>query len=138
MRPRADYPEGHHNVHVAVQGRKGHQDLYGLVAADVPFTAWELECSVSPPATDLKGPQIQGSPGKRFIYLSWGVVDDAGAFTMFRRAKIWLDSVPAGVMEAACSRGLLVGRVGLSDDKGWPLCAAVRPPRIQWTAPGEA
>jgi Family of unknown function (DUF5990) len=32
-----------------------------------------------------------------------------------------------------CYRAVLVGRLGLTDDKGWPLCAAVRPPRIHWS-----
>ena len=134
--PGPDYPNGHHNIHVAVQGRKGQRDLLGLVPADVSGAVWDLECAVAspPPTTDLRGPKIQGSPGKRFIYLTWGVVDDPGAFTMFRRAKLWLDAVPAAVMETACDRGLLVGRLSLSDDKGWPLCAAVRPPQIEWTA----
>lgn len=134
--PGPDYPDGHHNVHVAVQGRKGQQDLFGLTPADARRAIWELECTVgsSSPTVDLRGPQIQGSPGKRFIYLTWGVVDSAAVFTMFRRAKLWLDAVPAEVVRAACASGLLIGRLGLSDDKGWPLCASVRPPRIRWTA----
>ncbi len=121
-----------------MQGRKGQHDLCGLVAADVASAVWELECTITspPPATDLRGPQIQGPPGKRFIYLSWGVVDDVDVFTMFRRAKLRLDAVPAGVMASACDLGLLVGRLGLSDARGWPLCAAVRPPRIQWSTTG--
>ncbi len=86
-----------------------------------------------PPDVDVKGPQIQGSPGKRFIYLTWGVVDDGGDFAMFRRAKLWLDAVRVTVMAKACDVGLFIGRLGLSDDKGWPLCAAVRPPRIEWS-----
>ena len=132
-----DYPNGHHNIHVAVQGRKGQQDLLGLVPADVPSASWQLDCVVvsPPPTVDLRGPQIQGSPGKKFIYVSWGVVDQPDAFRMFRRAKIWLDAVPVDVMRSACELGLLVGRLGLTDDKGWPLCAAVRPPRIDWSAP---
>jgi hypothetical protein len=71
--PGPDYPDGHHNVHVAVQGRKGQQDLFGLVPADVKSVLWELEGSVSStsPTVDLRGPQIQGRPGKRFIYLTW-------------------------------------------------------------------
>lgn len=135
--PGPDYPDGHHNIHVAVQGRKGQQDLFGSVPADVAEPAWLLECEplTTDPAVDLRGPQIQGPPGKRFIYITWGVVDAAGAFTMFRRAKLWLDAVPLDVMRAACDQGLLVGRLRLSDDKGWPLCAAVRPPRIDWSAP---
>jgi hypothetical protein len=30
--------------------------------------------------------------------------------------------------------GLLIGRLGLTGAKGNPLCAAVRPPVIQWSA----
>lgn len=134
--PGPDYPNGHHNVHVAVQGRKGQQDLFELVPADVPTAVWELECVIAapPPDVDLRGPQIQGSRGKRFIYLTWGVVDADAIFTMFRRAKLWLDAIPADVIAAACISGLLNGRLGLSDDMGWPLCASVRPPQITWSA----
>jgi hypothetical protein len=134
--PGSDYPNGHHGVHVAVQGRKGQQDLLGLVPGDARSAQWDLECEIVSPAPgiDLRGPQIQGGPGHRFIYLSWGVVDAAGAFTMFRRAKLWLDAVPSEVITAAVDSGLLVGRLGLTDDTGGPLCASVRPPRVQWSA----
>ncbi|MDH6707368.1 hypothetical protein P3T27_004105 [Kitasatospora sp. MAA19] len=30
--------------------------------------------------------------------------------------------------------GLLVARLGLTDAKGHPLCAAVRPPVVTWAA----
>jgi len=134
--PGPDFPDGHRNIHVAVQGRKGQQDLFGLVPADVQLATWVLESEVvtPPPRWDLRGPQIQGSPGKRYVYLTWGVVDGDSIFTMFRRAKLWLDAVPGDVLSAACTSGLLIGRLGLSDDVGWPLCASVRPPRIAWTA----
>ena len=120
---------------MAVQGRKGQSDLFGLLPGDAENPAWELDCAVAhpPPETDLRGPQIQGSAGSRFIYLSWGVVDDAG-FQMFRRAKIWLDSVPQSVMAAAVERGELAGRLRLTDDNGWPVCASIRPPGITWSA----
>jgi hypothetical protein len=83
---------------------------------------------------DLKGPYIQGPRGGRFIYLSWGTVDDPGTFEMFRRAKVWLEAVPLPVVERAVDGGLLVGRLGLTDPKGHPLCASVRPPAIEWAA----
>jgi hypothetical protein len=133
--PGPDYPMGHFNIHVAVQGRKGQQDLVGLVPADVPSVTWDLNCDIvsSPPAPDVRGPQIHGTPGKRFIYLSWGVVDESDHFTMFRRAKLWLNAVPDEVMGAAFEGGRLTGRLGLADDARWPLCASVRPPRIEWS-----
>ena len=83
---------------------------------------------------DLKGSCIQGLPGARFIYLSWGTVDDAKNFELFRRAKLWLDCIPSEVVANAVDQGLLVGRLGLTDHNGNPLCAAVRPPLIEWSA----
>ena len=62
-------------------------------------------------------------PGTRFIYLSWGTVDHDETFTMFRRAKLWLDCVNPAVAAAAERSGLLVGELGLTDTKGHPLCA---------------
>ena len=53
---------------------------------------------------------------------------------MFRRAKLFLDAVPPNVLRSSIDGGVLVGRLGLTDRKGHPLCAAVRPPLIEWTA----
>ena len=92
----------------------------------------------SPTGIDIRGPYIQGPPGARFIYLSWGTVDDRGTFTLFRRAKLWLDGVPGEVIDDAFELGALVGRLGLTDGKGNPLCAAVRPPLIAWSAAAPA
>jgi hypothetical protein len=136
--PGPDLPFGHANVHVAVQGRKGPQDLFGLVPGDRHDVTWELDAMPAATGPELFGPQIQGAPGKRFIYLTWGDVDGHGTFTMFRRAKLWLDAVPRLVLGEALESGLLVGRVGLSDERGGPLCASVRPPRITWSAASAA
>jgi hypothetical protein len=135
--PGPDYPDGHHNVHVAVQRRAKPAELLDLTPADVLEVAWSLECTVDegPDGFDIKGPYVQGPAGARFIYLSWGEVDTAGTFTMFRRAKLWLDGVPPDVVKRAVSTGVLVGRLGLTDEAGHPRCAAVRPPLIEWSAP---
>lgn len=118
----------HENVHVAVQRRDRPAELLDPQPGDAASASWELEVGA-----DLKGPYVQGRPGGRFVYLSWGTVDAAG-FTMFRRAKLMLDAVPAPVLEAAARGGLLVGRLGLTDACGEPLCARVVPPRITWSA----
>jgi len=39
--------------------------------------------------------------------------------------------------EGAGERGTLVGRLTLTDPKGNPLCASVRPPLIAWSAATE-
>ena len=53
---------------------------------------------------------------------------------LFRRAKLWFDAIPSTVLDSALDLGLLVGRLGLTDRNGNPLCAAVRPPVIEWSA----
>jgi hypothetical protein len=110
-----------------------------MVPGDVPSATWTLACTAveTPNGVDLKGPYIQGPPSNRFIYLCWGDVDDGSGFTMFRRAKLMFDAIPETVVDRAVRSGLLVGRLGLTDAKGGPVCAAVRPPAISWSA-GEA
>ena len=138
--PSRDVPDGYRNVHVGVQRRSRRDELLGLTRGDAPTARWDLECSVvsSPTGIDIRGPYIQGPPGARFIYLSWGTVDDRGTFTLFRRAKLWLDGVPGEVIDDAFELGALVGSLGLTDGKGHPLCAAVRPPLIAWSAAAPA
>jgi hypothetical protein len=129
--PGGDLP-GYRNVHVGVQPKNGPAELLDLNPGDVAEVEWTLDCTLD--GTDVRGPYIQGPPGGRFIYLSWGTVDDAGGFTMFRRAKLMLADVPTDVFESAAASGLLAASLGLTDAEGNPLCARVRPPHISWTA----
>ncbi|WP_234329909.1 DUF5990 family protein [Streptomyces viridochromogenes] len=124
------------NIHVAVQRRDRPAELLEPHPGDAPSATWTLECttSSSPTGTEIKGPYVQDRLGRRFVYLSWGRVDEAGTFTMFRRAKLMLDVIPADVLAAAARDGLLVGHLGLTDAQGGPLCARVEPPHITWTA----
>jgi hypothetical protein len=45
-----------------------------------------------------------------------------------------LDGITPKVLDEAGRTGLLTGRLALTDSKGNPICAAVRPPAIQWLA----
>jgi hypothetical protein len=137
--PSRDRPDGYAGIHVGLQRRGKPAELLGVVPADAPEATWTLDATVTAAAdgrTDLRGPYIQGPPGGRFIYLNWGTVDGPGTFELFRRAKLWLEAVPAPVLHAAAARGVLVGRLGLTDTSGRPLCASVRPPLVEWLAAG--
>jgi hypothetical protein len=127
---------GYRNIHIGVQRRESREELLGLRPADARSAVWELEAAATrrEAGWDLRGPFVQGRPGSRFVYLSWGTVDDGGAFAMFRRAKLLFDGVPADVLESAVNNGLLVARLGLTDSRGQPLCAAVRPPLVEWSS----
>src|SRR5207248_9006783 len=66
-------------IYVGVQRRNRRDELLGLVPGDASAATWTIDCNAveSPRGIDLKGAYIQGPPGGRFIYLSWGTVDDA-------------------------------------------------------------
>jgi hypothetical protein len=130
-----DFP-GYENIHVGVQRRNNRDELLGTCPGDAHSVVWSLESDVvqTPTGMDFKGPHIQGRPHERFIYLSWGTVDHDGTFSMFRRAKLWLDAIDPAVMNASQESGRLVAKLGLTDAKGHPLCASVRPPRVEWAA----
>ena len=120
---------------MGIQRKNKPDELLGQVSAAVDSVVWEVEATpVASDPADLRGPYLSGPPGGRFVYLSWGVVEEPGSFEMFRRAKLMLDAVPADVMTAARASGVLIGRLGLTDSKGNPTCAAVRPPLIEWTS----
>jgi hypothetical protein len=135
--PSPERPAGHCGIHVGLQRRAKPAELLDVTPGDAPAATWTLDAIVTPrpdgPA-DVRGPYIQGRPGGRFIYLNWGTVDDPGEFAMFRRAKLWLEAVPPEVLASAVESGVLVGRLALTDAKGNPLCASVRPPLIEWSA----
>src|ERR1700722_11953743 len=131
--PSPERPEGHDGIEVGVQRKNKPGELMGQVSADAESVTWELDATrVTSDIADFRGPYISGPPGGRFIYLSWGVVEEPGSFEMFRRAKIMFDGIPAEGMAAAQTSGVLVGQLGLTDPKGNPTCAAVRPPLIEW------
>jgi Family of unknown function (DUF5990) len=121
------------NVHVGVQRR---QEVVDTIPGDARVAKWNfaVDPAVRDGAIDFRGPFVQGRRGDRFLYLSWGSVDENGRFEMFRRAKLMLDAVSPDLVHAADEPGhRLVGTLGLTHGDGMPRCAAVRPPDIAWT-----
>lgn len=80
---------------------------------------------------DFRGPAVQGKRGERFLYLTWGELSGTD-FTMFRRAKLMLDDIPR-LDEKPGAAGEVVASVEVTDEKGLPRCARVRPPAIVWS-----
>lgn len=75
-------------------------------------------------AGDFFGPFVHGPKGERFIYLVWS--DDRESF---RRAKIQLLDIPFSLL----TKDIVVGRISMTDKRGGPLCASVRPPVVLWS-----
>lgn len=127
---------GFDNIHVGVQRKDHPGELLGLHPGDAERASWDLDCTVASTAegVEVSGPYVQDRLGGRFVYLSWGTVDATGAFTMFRRAKLMMSDIDPEVLEAAARTGHLTARLRLSDGRGQPRCARVRPPDITWSA----
>ncbi|MER7670829.1 DUF5990 family protein [Kitasatospora sp. NPDC096128] len=129
---------GYRDIHVAVQRRGRPAELLDPHPGDAQRARWSLECAAKrlpDGGADITGRYVQGGPGGRFVYLNW-LTRDGDAWALFRRAKLLLTAVDEDVLAQALDTGLLVARLGLSDAKGHPLCAAVRPPLVAWSATG--
>ena len=100
-------------------------------AADGADVSWTLDVRVvdGGPRPDFRGPYVHGRTGERYLYLSWQR-DGEG---MFRRAKLMLDPLSPELLAVAQVSGLR-GATSLTMPDGTPLCAAVRPPTILWSA----
>ena len=118
------------NIHVGVQRR---DEVIDIVPGDADEAVWEFPIEAA--GVDFRGPHVQGRRGDRFLYLSWGTVDDNGTFAMFRRAKLMLAAVDRDVLDAAEQPGhRLQATLSLTGGDGEPRCAALRPPAVSWTA----
>ena len=121
-----------HNVHVAVQVGK---EPVGLVRGDADSARWVIEVRtvIADGGVDLRGPAVFGKRGERFLYLTWGDVGTGDSFAMLRRAKLMIGDIEPELLAAAArDDGVLVASLSLTDERGCPRCARVKPPVISW------
>jgi len=135
------------NIHVALAGPGQDRPALaipgrpGLAVEPVPGDAasarWEVPVTVrrAEEGLDFGGPFVRGDRTDRHIGLAWGDVPGDGTLRIFRGAKLRLVDVAPDVIEAAMRPGhRLVAQVRLTDAKGNPICARIRPPYITWSA----
>jgi hypothetical protein len=118
--------EYYDNVHVGIQVGKEPREL---VRGDVETPSWTIPIEVvaRDGGLDFRGAAVQGKRGDRFLYLTWGDVDEDGKFTMFRRAKLMLADLEPLAAEDASQ---VIAQVDLTDDCGAPRCARLKPPAL--------
>jgi uncharacterized protein DUF5990 len=106
------------------------------VPGDAPQAIWAVDVTVreTDGGRDFGGPFVSGNRTDRHLGLRWLGRAPSGQVELFRGAKLRLiDVAPNLVEEALRTGGTLVGRVVLTDEHGWPRCARVRPPAIEWS-----
>jgi hypothetical protein len=107
-----------------------------LVPGDAPTARWVFEIVVRDDTTAIAfgGPFVRGNRGDRDIGLAWGDMPGDGTFHLFRGAKLRLGDIAPDMITTAERTALaLQARLGLTDSKGHPRCASVRPPHIIWS-----
>ena len=83
---------------------------------------------------DFRGAFVRGKRGEQFVYLSWVEVGHDGQFQLFRAAKLHLATIPAADLARTLETGARIEAVlDLTDARGGPLCASVRPPWLTWS-----
>lgn len=124
--------EQYANVHVGVQRLR---EVVDLQPGDAPTAVWSFEVTTKNAGDDIDfgGPFVHGKRGDRFLYLSWVAVQ-GGGFRMFRRAKLCFADAGPEVLASAVETGLLRCRVRMTDGRGDPRCARVRPPDAMWSS----
>jgi Family of unknown function (DUF5990) len=124
------HDEQYDNVHVGIQVGKEPREL---VRGDANTSSWTIPIDIVARERELdyRGAAVQGRPGSRFVYLTWGDVAEDGSFTMFRRAKLMLADLAALI---SGDRGqTIVAIIDLTDDCGEPRCARLRAPALRLT-----
>lgn len=90
---------------------------------------FRFEVTVKPEVQDFAGPFVQGKRGERFVYLVW-----RDGFQSMGRSKIGLNTtLPWELVESALTEGKpLTATIRLSDAKGRPAFASLKPEMVQW------
>lgn len=117
---------------VVVPGRPWR--VVDVVPGDARSARWECVVTVGrdDDGLDFAGPHARGNRSDRHLGLFWGDFDGS-ELHVFRGAKLRLVDVDPDVVAAAMRPGArLVGRLGLTDEKGLPVCA--RRHDIAWSA----
>jgi hypothetical protein len=128
---------GRHGIHVGVQ--RG-SEVIGLVTGDAADAVFDIDLDIvadTDGVPDFRGPYVHGRRGERFLYLSWGEVGDDGTFAMFRRLKLHLAPLVEGsTAETVFAAKKIQAVLELTDTRGRPLAASVRPPWVTWRING--
>ncbi|MCX6955717.1 MAG: DUF5990 family protein [Verrucomicrobia bacterium] len=115
-------------------------DVVGIVPGSVGKTVLRPEFRLADAAgsPNFLGRFAQGSREERFFYLCWGLGATSATFGRFRRLKVHLAHLTwPQIAAVALRKKPLRVTLDLTDAKGGPLCASVRPghPNVAWDLP---
>ena len=129
-------PDGrmYDDIHVGL-ARRG--DTVELRPGDAPSVCWTFQVTIKRQhdgQLDFTGPYVHGARGQRSLGFRWGTLAADDTFDVFRAGKLRFADIDPTLLERAVSTGSrLVADLGLTDPRGDPVCASVRPPAVSWS-----
>lgn len=132
----SDFPglpfEGRAAVYLAIQHK---EDILDETPSNVQEKIFDLRVKVTEGKDGLPnftGPYVFGKTGDKFLYLVWFMKTSMGN-ERFRRAKIKLNEFSwSQIRKAQAAEIPIRAQIRLTDAKGGPICASLKPPYIQW------
>ena len=111
------------------------------VVQDIPFAgeteihfhfSFQAAVDAASGKVTSKGKVVQGPRSDPFIYICWGDRSE-GKWVQYGRTKILLSGIPREHIQRALQEGsLLRARIRLTDPKGNPALATLKPDTIEW------
>ena len=115
------------------EGNEVVQDIPFAGEAEIHFHfSFQVAVDAASGKVTFKGKMVQGPRSDPFIYICWGDRLE-GKWVQYGRTKILLSGIPREHIQRTLQEGsLLRARIRLTDPKGKPALATLKPDFIEW------
>jgi uncharacterized protein DUF5990 len=121
-------------VHLAIQKEDQIENPQSADLARIRFSPVLRVRKHTDGSANFLGPYAHGPRTGRFIYLVWAVMQGKAPVAMAGRIKILLDHIAwSDVERAVAKKRPIKVTLGLTNEKGRPVFASVRPDRAKWS-----
>ncbi len=132
----SDFPglpfEGRAAIYLGIQFKQDVLDETPMTVQQKIFTIEVKAAEGTDGRPNFTGPYVFGKTGDKFLYLVWFMKTSMGD-ERFRRAKIKLNELSWEQINTVISKqSPLQAKIKLTDARGGPVCASLKPPYIQW------
>lgn len=124
--------EGRTNIYLGIQKQQEILEETPMSASEKAFLIPVKTSEGKDGSPNFTGPYVFGKTGDKFLYLVWFTKTVVGD-QRFRRAKIKLRDLSWSSIHYAREQQVpITARIQLTDAKGGPICASLKPPYIEW------
>ena len=125
--------DGQSTLHLGIQRDDEILELASAGATRIEFRAVLRARRNTDGSTNFLGAFAHGPRNERFIYLIWAIVQGKQLVRMVGRVKLHLNHIKWTSVEKAASRKKLIRvTLALTNAKGKPVMASVRPDVAKW------